>query len=307
MAETLDRRSLLGGGAAAGAVLISRPAAAAETPVAVTVRNSAEFALSNVEGYAYRIQVSLPLQPAPAEGFPVLYVLDGNSVFGTVTDMVRVQSRFPQDTGIPPAIVVGIAYPIDGPFDPVRRVFDLTVPTAASEFPPRPDGKPRDENATGGADAFARFIIETVQPEIARRWKVNANRQILAGHSLGGLFCLHTMFHHFGHFRGYIALSPSVWWKRRYILAAAHDFAARRQARSWTESLFIGVGEREQDGSEPQETRMVDNARLVSEALRPLAARGLASGFAVAPDEHHRSAVPALISRASRFVFAAMA
>ena len=126
MGERLDRRSLLGGGAAAGAVLISRPAAA-ETVAAVTVRNSAEFALSNVEGYAYRIQVSLPLQPAPAEGFPVLYVLDGNSVFGTVTDMVRVQSRFPQDTGIPPAIVVGIGYPIDGPFDPVRRVFDLTV------------------------------------------------------------------------------------------------------------------------------------------------------------------------------------
>lgn len=307
MAGVLDRRALLGASAAAGAVLISRPVMAAEASGSVTVRNSAEFEMKNAEGYTYRILVSLPLQPTPPEGFPVLYVLDGNSVFGTVTDMVRGQSRFPKDTGISPAIVVGIGYPIDGPFDSERRVFDLTVPTAASEFPPRPDGKPRDDNATGGADAFARFIIETVQPEIARRWKVDRNRQILSGHSLGGLFCLNTMFHHFGHFRGYIALSPSVWWKRRYILAAAKEFTTRQQARVWTESLFIGVGEREQDSSEPEETRMVDNARLVSDVLQPLTARGFANGFAIAPDEHHRSAVPALISRASRFVFAAMA
>lgn len=307
MAGALDRRALLGASAAAGAVLISRPVMAAEASGPVSVRNSVEFEMKNAEGYTYRILVSLPLQPTPPEGFPVLYVLDGNSVFGTVTDMVWGQSRFPKDTGISPTIVVGIGYPIDGPFDSERRVFDLTVPTAASEFPPRPDGKPRDENATGGADAFTRFIVETVQPEIARRWKVDRNRQILSGHSLGGLFCLNMMFHHFGHFRGYIALSPSVWWKRRYILAAAKEFATRQQARVWTESLFIGVGEREQDGSESEETRMVDNARLVSDVLQPLTVRGFANGFAIAPDEHHRSAVPALISRASRFVFAAMA
>ena len=307
MAGGIDRRALLGAATGIAGAALAAPAKADTLPPAATVRRSAEFTLTNAEGYTYRIQVAMPLQTPPPGGFPTLFVLDGNSAFGIVTDMMRVQSRYPDATGIPPAIVVAIGYPIDGPFDSERRVFDLTVPTPASHFPPRPDGKPREDNATGGADAFARFIIETVQPEIEKRFPVDRSRKVLVGHSLGGLFCLHTLFHHPGHFRGYVALSPSVWWKRRYILAAARDFVAAQGAKRWTESLFIGVGEREQDGTEAEETRMVDNARLVSEAMQPLVAHGFQTGFAVIPDEHHRSVVPSIISKASRFIFAAMA
>lgn len=63
-----------------------------------------------------------------------MYVLDGNSVFGTFVETIRLQSRRPEKTGIRPAIVVGISYPIDTPFS-TERFYDYTMGEAEVEVP----------------------------------------------------------------------------------------------------------------------------------------------------------------------------
>lgn len=273
-------------------------AAAADAPVETP--RSVRLDLRSAAGGEYRIMVAQPLQPPPPTGYPVIYVLDGNSAFGTVADAVRVQSRFPAATGIDPALVVAIGYPTEQPFDPERRVHDLSVHTPASMFPPRPDGQPRSETATGGADAFLEFIVGTVKPAVEARYPVDRQRQTLMGHSLGGLFTLHALFARPGEFRHYLALSPSVWWKQRYILEAARGFAQARKQDDPPVGLFVATGEREQDESDPPEIRMIDNARALVEGLQPLAERSVRAEFHLVPGEHHRSVLPSVLSRALR-------
>src|SRR5690606_34171859 len=130
-------------------------------------------------------------QEAPPAGFPVIYVLDANSVFGTVTEAVRAQSRFPARSGVDPAIVVGIGYATDAPFHPDRH-YDFTLPVPAHELPPHPDGG--SWPGQGGSAAFLQFIERELKPQIERDFPVDTSRQTIFGHSLGGLFVLTALF-----------------------------------------------------------------------------------------------------------------
>lgn len=55
-----------------------------------------------------------------------MYVLDGNSLFGTMVEALRLQSRRPEKTGVVPAIIVGIGYQTEAPYHPLRH-YDLTL------------------------------------------------------------------------------------------------------------------------------------------------------------------------------------
>lgn len=86
------------------------------------------------QGKMYQIYISMPLHKAPLSGFPVIYLLDAHSVFGTMTETIRAQSRFPDRTGVEPAIVIGIAYETDAPFHPSRH-YDFTDESHISVLP----------------------------------------------------------------------------------------------------------------------------------------------------------------------------
>ena len=64
-------------------------------PVAETV----QFDLASPGGGApYRIFLRCPRGEPPADGWPSLYLLDGNAVIGTAVDILRVQSSYPLGT-----------------------------------------------------------------------------------------------------------------------------------------------------------------------------------------------------------------
>lgn len=48
---------------------------------------------SKLTNYSYTINIYVPNEEAPQNGFPVLYVLDGSSYFNLVKEAVRLQSR----------------------------------------------------------------------------------------------------------------------------------------------------------------------------------------------------------------------
>ncbi|WNJ93120.1 alpha/beta hydrolase [Bosea sp. 685] len=268
----------------------------------VTLPRSEQFALRSRVGRAYRIFVAWPASPPPAEGFGVIYLLDANATFGTMVEAMRMQSRHPGATGVAPALIVGIGYPTEEPFDVERRTYDLT--------PAAKGGQP-GALATGGAAEMLDFIADEVMPVIERRFTTDGARRALVGHSFGGLFVLHALFNRPALFSAYLAASPSIWWQERAILDHERRFYVRGQMTDRVPKVAIMVGELEQvaepafpeagsrRAADLAARRMVDNARDMAGRL---AAFGLRVQFSVLAGETHPSSLPIAINRALRLL-----
>ncbi|MFY0478423.1 alpha/beta hydrolase [Achromobacter marplatensis] len=169
-------------------------------------------------GPEYRVSVWTPPggQP-PAAGYPVVYMLDGNAVFESLT---RTPSALPSGTSLQ-AVVVGIGYDDAERFNVTARSYDYTPPSPGADAP---RGSPRDPAAQGwakpggGADRFLAILQQRIQPLVERRYRVDAGNRTLYGHSYGGLFALHVALTQPQAFRHYVAASPSIWWNGRFIL-----------------------------------------------------------------------------------------
>lgn len=295
-----NRRLLLKAPLALAASL-AVPALAAETPAAM-VPGSAQWDMmaGGDPARSYRIFAAWPPTEPPPGGFPVLYLLDGNSVFGTAVDAMRVAGSRGAGMEPSPAIVVAIGYPTDRPFDLARRTRDYTPPAAV--------GAPA---GTGGADAFLAFLETELKPEVERRFRIDRGRQTLFGHSYGGLFVLHALFTHPDGFQRYVAASPSIWWQDKAVLHSERRFTEAPTADAASRSLLITVGEWElpppagtvvdpAHDERRRQARVVENARELAERLTMLAPRGLAVEFVMFADETHGSVIGPAVGRAVR-------
>jgi predicted alpha/beta superfamily hydrolase len=152
---------------------------------------------------------------------PVIYILDGNALFLTATEILWRSSSnsFYQGGGI----VVGIGYqdiPTEsGSLYSSQRNTDLTL----SEH--------EVHAGLGGADAFLDFIGEEVRPLVKKQFKdISIGKEAVFGHSFGGLCVLHALFSKQGGvFDAYFAASPSIWWDSK-IVEEAKDFCSRKES-----------------------------------------------------------------------------
>lgn len=187
-----------------------------ETPAEVVTDPRVErFDLpgTGAEGGVWRIQVARPAAPAPAGGYPVIYLLDGNAAFPMAWKAAAAAQAGP-------AVIVGVGHPTGTRFDVERRWYELTSFVA-------PDPTPgRVSRRTGGRGHFLDFIEKDLRPEIERRLPIDRTRQTLFGHSLGGLFVLYTLFHRPQMFGTYVAADPSIWWNDRAIVGELEAFLA---------------------------------------------------------------------------------
>lgn len=266
--------------------------------------------VSSREGKPYRIFIWQPPIPPDAEGYPVVYLLDGNASFPIAAANLAIQSRRAETTGVRPAILVGIGYPTTNWLDAERRTYDYTPRIERDVLPSRPDDSPWPAN--GGADNFLDFLQDELQPLIETEFKIDRRQSALFGHSFGGLFVLHTLFTRPLAFRRYIAASPSIWFGSDHLLSEMNAFLTLRESRE-TRSLLVTVGSLEQTGSGSRQSvsdhhapwiarnRMVDNARDLVAKLSTIEADRLKVVFKEFEDENHGSVVPAAISRALRF------
>ncbi|QDT52632.1 Ferri-bacillibactin esterase BesA [Caulifigura coniformis] len=283
----------------------------ADTPSRITdhgeyrLPRTNDLALRSKAGRDYRLLISSPEGEPPEAGFPVLYVLDANSCFGTVVEAQRLQVRRGQTTGITPAVIVGIGYPGDGPFDPGRRTYDLTTPGEAGKLPRRPDGSPWP--ASGGADEFLDFIENEVKPLVESRVQIDRSRQAIFGHSFGGLFVLHAMFNRPEAFHSYIAASPSVWWNDFALQKAEERFAKRCAQSPVRLRLRVTTGELEKNSGPT--ARLAPTAAStgfgstedMAMRLQKLADRGVRVEFHEYPGENHGSVLPVALNHGLRF------
>ncbi|MCB4320713.1 alpha/beta fold hydrolase [Alcaligenes sp. 13f] len=281
------RRCLLGG--LAGSVLALPVRAAQEQ--AVHLPGTEQFSLAT-SGGGYQVMVRPPRQaPRFAAGHPVLYLLDGNAFFGAYYDAARMQSELADD-----AILVAVGYPTPEPFDLARRAYDFTPPLPVGQTPQ--PGWP----TLGGELEMMAFLSQQLLPDIARRFPVDAHRQVLLGHSFGGMFALSLFYAQPERFSQIVAISPSVWWQDHFILARERAFTAQAQAGKVAllgKRLLLMAG-----GAESAQTLQLTHslARRLDSAL---SGQGLEVGHVVLADETHLSVPVAAATTVLRQVLTA--
>lgn len=79
-------------------------------------------------GHVHRIFVAEPIAPPPAQGYPVIFVLDGNILFPIVAQLVRNRGARSDMAARFPAVVVGLGYATPGVLDTTARAYDYTPP-----------------------------------------------------------------------------------------------------------------------------------------------------------------------------------
>lgn len=231
-------------------IALAAPSGAAVTvDKPYTLANTLVHSLHSPENGEYKIMVSWPEGEAPSEGWPVIYLLDGESVFpGAVSLMQRLScERCP----LTPGVVVAIDYPENS-----RRERDYRPTVEGVVLEPNPAGGTYPPGVPGEAQKFWQFIDAELRPWVEKRWRINPQRQALFGHSYGGLFTTWLFMTAPGAFQHFYASSPSVWWNDRYLLRMAKNW----QPDKGKAQLSVSVGSYEQS-LQPQEARLPEEKR----------------------------------------------
>lgn len=288
---------------------MSAPYQATPAPIADTTVH--DFAPAG-GGEPWRVFLYVPPGPAPATGWPVLYMTDGNAVIGTAVDAVRAQAFYPLGTNVGWGVIVAIGYPVAGAYDALRRSWDLGPPPG-NTYPPFHEGGP--DVRTGGAEQFLAFIEDELKPFVASRVKIDPERQALYGHSFGGLFALYALFTRPRAFSTWIAASPAIYWEERAIDRFLKPFEAARP-QGLGAQVILSAGEYETDklapfqvGAEDEQKRLEHKkVTRTDEFARMMAARldaipGLAASFELHAGENHMSILPVTVNRAVQAAF----
>ena len=231
----------------------------------------------------YVVQVAV-VGDEPKDGYPVLYVLDGNAFFATAHTMTQMRHHHPSQTVKHALMIVGIGYVGDKPFDIAGRTHDYTLP---SERYPTPQG---EQVRFGGSDAFLAFIEQELKPMLYDKWHINHHRQSIFGHSYGGLFVLHTLLTKPKSFNGYLIASPSLWWNDGRVMSDFPNYAGQSAN---IHRIWLSVGELESGSQNPmrqasQSTSHVMSTKQVYEFLQQHTPNALVA-FKQNPDQNHGS------------------
>jgi len=162
---------------------------------------------------------------AGTRAYPVLYITDGDRQIGhtaAVADFLAREGRMPE------VIIVGISN--------TDRTRDLT-PTKLATF--GGGGQQFPTATSGGGDRFLDLIATEVIPYVEKSYRTQPYR-VLAGHSFGGLFAMHTFLTRPELFNGVIAVSPTLTWDDRYVYRRASEWVKKASDRPVT--LLVSVG-----------------------------------------------------------------
>ncbi len=284
-----------------------------------TVPRSEQFELKSDAGVAYTIKVGFPHVVDPRLKLEIknrrptaVYIVDGQSFFGLATDL----TRFMQWGGdVPPCLIVGIQRPTDDPDAiNVARTYDLT-PTSSGYQATPPETSSKVPNSSlsaddlrkqnppelrgGGAPKFLSFITRIVKPLIEKKYDLNPQDSVLAGHSFGGLFTVDAITRSPGSFRHYLAMSPSLWWDDKWELTRLTE-ALSKDFRS-PGRLAVFVGSREEKIAGPIAS-MVGNVTALKNLLAGYPHAFDARLIQILPDEDHHTVQAIALSRGLRFL-----
>jgi predicted alpha/beta superfamily hydrolase len=142
-----------------------------------------------------------------AEKYPVLYMVDADYNFHYVTGLIELLSSISEN--IPEMLVVGLS----------------GKGTATYRKQSKP---PYDVKDKGTADVTLDFFEQELMPYINQHYKTNGY-DVLAGHSIGGLFSTYALLNNHQLFDAFIAISPSLWWEDEAIKRVTQEKFKQKQ------------------------------------------------------------------------------
>ena len=159
--------------------------------------------------------------------FPVVYLLDGDAHFASVTGMIHQLSSVNGNTICPQMIIVAIPN--------TRRSWDLT-PTKGDNSNPWVDSTFIAN--TGGGVEFMNFMEKELIPYIDSKYPTQDYRMLI-GHSLGGLMAVHALFHHTELFNSYVSIDPSIWWSSQQLLKEIKNASDQKDYKG--RALYLAI------------------------------------------------------------------
>ncbi|MBD3288463.1 hypothetical protein GF337_06625 [candidate division KSB1 bacterium] len=188
--------------------------------------------------------------------YPVIYLLDGDTHFHHATGIVQ----FLATRGMSPNHIV-IALPNT----------DRTRDLSPSHIEERP--------SSGGADTFLSFFENELFPFVESKYRTQPYR-ILIGHSLGGLFSIHTLLTQPAMFDAHIAISPWLVYDDGELLERSP--ALIQQYQTLDKYLYFTVG------NEPQLIPLLDQLK---DLLTEKAPTDLTWNYVYMENENHGTVV----------------
>src|SRR5688500_14634832 len=159
--------------------------------------------------------------------YPVLYLLDGDAHFHSVTGLIQILSTGVNGTFVLPEMIV-VAIPN------TNRSRDMTPTKVDRDI----QGRPSPALAsTGGMANFLTFIRNELIPRVEQTYRTMPYR-VFVGHSLGGITAINALYTMPETFNAYVAIDPSLWWDSRVLLKQARDRFSKPGLAGRT--LFVG-------------------------------------------------------------------
>src|SRR5687768_11860409 len=183
-------------------------------------------------GREYHLSVALPdSYMKSAQAYPVMYVLDGDFLFGMAAGLTRFSNWF---RGVPEVIIVGISYGM-GSADEWGQVRerDFKIPEV------------RDAPRDSAANLFLAALTQEMIPFIDANYRTVPADRGLYGYSSSGFFVLYALFHQPHAFRRYISGSGDLYIAVPYVLQRDAQLVARDATKPI--HLYLSAGALEDD------------------------------------------------------------
>jgi pullulanase len=169
-----------------------------------------------------RIWVYLPPgYHGTTERYPVLYMLDGQNVFDFQTSFA---GEWKVDESLETLIPAGEVAPL------IVVAIDNAGSSRIDEYTPWPD----PGYGGGGGDAHLDAIADVLVPHVDATYRTLTGpaHTGFGGSSLGGLMALYAAYERPDVFGALMAMSPSIWWANREIVAFASS-SSKPAVRVW--------------------------------------------------------------------------
>lgn len=188
-----------------------------ENSIIIGTKHSIKSEIIN-ETYTYNIYLPPSYFNSPNKKYIVAYVLDGdNSKFHEVTGIIQsMNSKVHLKNQIPELIVVGI--------ENNNRTRDFT-PTHSMNYLEQENVSAF--SSSGKADDFLHFMEKELMPKIDSTYRTLSKNMII-GHSLGGLFAIHSLLESPNLFSYYILIDASWHWDNNYVGRRAKEVLQQR-------------------------------------------------------------------------------
>jgi predicted alpha/beta superfamily hydrolase len=186
---------------------------------------------STILGYARQTIVYLPpgYDADVNRRYPVLYMQDGQNLFDGATSYVPGQHWHLNETAdnliregaMEPSIIVGV-------YHAGERRIDEYAPTVDPNF-----------KMGGRADLYGRMLADELKPYIDGAYRTKPDREHtgIGGSSLGGLVSLYLGLGRRGDIFGRVlAMSPSLWWDKCWLLGHLGELTGGRKAKVWIDA-----------------------------------------------------------------------